>query len=74
MNKEQETPHKRYLVFGFVTYDTYGGMGDLVGTFDTIPEATEFIKRDNNNYYSVYDRIEGVEIDFQSWIYNNDYP
>jgi hypothetical protein len=71
MNEEQETPHKRYLVFGFDHYYPSGGMEDLIGSFAKMPEAIEFIKTNDYDSYNVYDRIEGVEIDFQSWIYNN---
>jgi hypothetical protein len=63
MNKEQATLRKRYLVFSFVTHYIREGVWDLVGTFATISEVFGFIKRDDNNHYSVYDRIQRVEID-----------
>jgi len=71
---------KRFLVFAYDTYYPHGGMFDLKDSFDTIEEAVERIKQgeqltDRNgkvvlyhrDYYEVYDRVNGVEIDLSKY-------
>lgn len=58
--------HKRYLLFGYDTYYPLGGMNDLIDSFDTIEEAIDAIKNDNSDCHEIYDRIEGINIDFEA--------
>ncbi len=55
---------KRYLVFTYSSYYPLGGMSDMKESFDTIEEAIEFIKKDDYDYKELYDRVEGVEINY----------
>lgn len=62
--------HKRYLLFGTSHYDNSGGMGDLIGDFETTDDClikvkTEINSGDCHDYYSIYDRVEGVDIDIE---------
>lgn len=56
---------KRYLVFGFDTYYPGPGLEQIKASFDTPEEAFAFIKSEDAyyDYYEVYDRIEGVEVE-----------
>jgi len=58
-------PDKRYLLFAYDTYYPGGGLSDLKASFDTIDEAVEKARRNyyNRDFYSLYDRIDGVDID-----------
>lgn len=56
--------HKRYLVFGCFTYYPLGGLDDLLDTFDSIDECHGLINNDVYDYYYIYDRIEGVKVEF----------
>lgn len=58
--------HKRYLVFGCMAYYPNGGLGDLIETYNSIDECRKRIRRNDYDYYSIYDRIEGVEIEFKN--------
>jgi hypothetical protein len=67
--------HKRFLLFGTSRYDSSGGMGDLIEDFDTVIDClikvkTEINSGDCYDDYSIYDRIEGVDIDIKSEILN----
>ena len=66
---EMEEADKRYLAFGFDQYYPGGGMGDMIDSFDTIPEAIECIKNDSSDYNDVYDRIKGVVVDCELYGY-----
>lgn len=62
--------HKRYLLFGTSHYDNSGGMGDLIGDFETTDDCLKKVKTEINSgdchdYYSIYDRVEGVDIDIE---------
>jgi hypothetical protein len=58
--------HKRYLVFTYPVYYPFGGLSDLVGSFDTVEECKELIRAEgstyNEIYNEIYDRIEGIKI------------
>ena len=58
---------KRYLVFSYDTYHPEGGLVDMKESFDTIPEAIEFIKKDRYDYKELYDRVNGVEIELSNY-------
>jgi hypothetical protein len=66
---------KRFLVFDIVSYYPQGGMGDMITSFDTMDELYQWLngkKYENRaltNYHhidslSIYDRVEGVEVDY----------
>lgn len=54
--------HKRYLLFGYETYYPTGGLSDLVGSFDTALEAVEEARKMKHDYYELYDRVMGIEL------------
>lgn len=56
--------HKRYLVFTYDTYYPLGGLDDMVDSFDDLAKAIEFCQKQLNDYVELYDRIEGVQLDF----------
>ena len=51
---------KRYIVFTFEGYYPSGGMNDSSGSFDSIEECKEHIKKQEYSYNQIYDRVEGV--------------
>mgnify|MGYP000952030523 CR=1 FL=1 len=69
------TPHKRYLVFAGVNYQSCGGLDDLSGDYDNLDEAVNECKRldiellrpkkDPYGWIQLYDRLEGVLIDYE---------
>lgn len=61
----KEGEDKRFLIFGFDTYYPGGGMGDMVDSFGTIPEAIDFINRNSFDCYEVYDRVKGISVDIE---------
>ncbi len=73
---ELDKPHKRYLLFLIESYQCLGGLGDIVGSFDTIDEIRDYIKDSKiivDRYIGceVYDRVEGVEVDSKLILTNN---
>ena len=64
---------KRFLVFAYTQYYPQGGMIDMSGSFDTLQEAIDWIKKDkeDNEYHDLYDRISGVDIDLQKYGIDN---
>jgi hypothetical protein len=46
--------YKKYIVFAYEQYYPSGGMGDIVGSFDTIEEARE--RGSDNDYCDIVDR------------------
>lgn len=63
-----EEKHKRYLVFSYNDYYPSGGLSDMRQSFDSIPEAIDFLKKDEYKNKELYDRINGVKIDLTEWI------
>ncbi len=61
---------KRYLIFTYHTYYPSGGLQDKIESFDTLDEVEKYLKNEKESgdltadYIDVYDRIKGIEIDF----------
>lgn len=53
---------KKYIVFGYDQYYPAGGLGDVVGSFDTLDEAKEYIKNDRCDFNDVIDRDAWEEV------------
>ena len=53
---------RRYVAFAFDVYYPMGGWSDIVGTFDTIEEATEAIKSKLNCFDKQFDEFQVVDI------------
>lgn len=62
-----DKPNGRFLIFGYDEYYPQGGMTDLVDSVDNIEEAIDYVTKHISNrtrdYYEVYDRVEGKEVD-----------
>ena len=56
---------KRYLVFAMDTYYPSGGMGDMIGSTDTLEEALEVVRGNGRDWHEIYDRVEGESIDLE---------
>lgn len=54
--------HKRYLVLAWNCYYPSGGLYDFKESFDTLEEAQQF-DVSNFDFSTIYDRLEGVEIE-----------
>lgn len=39
MNEQKEPQYKRFLLFSFADYYPSGGLGDLIGEYDTAEES-----------------------------------
>lgn len=52
--------HKRYIVFSFGSYYPSGGIHDCIGSFDSVEECEEAIKKERETWNQIYDRVEGV--------------
>jgi len=59
--------HKRFLVFFYYQYYPDGAFGDLDSTFDTIQEAINYIDSNQKDFYDLYDRVEGQNINIKDY-------
>ena len=64
---------KRYLVFGYDVYYPYGGLNDLIGTFNTEEEIDDyFLKEQSNKDKFFFKRDHYQVLDIQTgtdWAY-----
>ena len=58
-------PHKRYIVFEYDSYYPLGGMSDVGDSYDTKEEAIDVAQKSRYDHTEVYDRIEGVEVEYK---------
>lgn len=56
---------KRYLLFTYSNYYPLGGLCDMSNSFDTEAEAIKYARESVDDYQEIYDRIEGIEINFE---------
>lgn len=55
--------YKKYIVFSFEHYYPGGGLGDISDSFDTLPEAQQFVKSSLYDNNEIINRDTWEEID-----------
>ena len=53
--------NKRFMVFAYSQYYPTGGLGDVVGSFDTLAAAHECREETmGNDYVTIWDRLDDI--------------
>jgi len=61
----ESNPDKRYVCFSYDSYQSQGGLGDKIGSFDTKEEVVACYMNNRDDHFDVYDREDGIDLDVQ---------